>query len=486
MSVSYKNFSSLQKLLTDENWFRVAIALIAIFSTCLRFWGLARFDVLVFDEVHFANFAHNYLTHTPVFDAHPPLGKYFIAFGIWVLGFNPVGYRWVNALVGSFIPIILIALAYRLTGNRKYAILAGIFASLDGLLLVEARHALLNTYLLFFGLLGHLFFLITLSKQGWRKWPYLILTGILLGATIAIKWSGLSIIVAIYATWITIYLLKKLFPENFIYTKHTSEIPTFISPLEQIDQIKFYQLFICLPLIIYFIYILAWQPHLKQNPGTIKEIETQIYNFHKSYANRPEEHPYTSAWYTWPLMLRPVSYFYETVKDTNEIVPTGKKPVPLNEAKLVYDIHAMGNPMLYLLALVSLLWISFTLIEKSWLLARSFIYRQGSNKKYLLARNFFVPLYLIISYSANLFSWAGVSRFTFLYHYIPASAFSFLAAAWVLDHYLISSEQKLVKNLGIIIVSIILLCFLFFLPVYLGLPISPRGFFLRMWLPSWV
>jgi dolichyl-phosphate-mannose-protein mannosyltransferase len=111
---------------------------------------------------------------------------------------------------------------------------------------------------------------------------------------------------------------------------------------------------------------------------------------------------------------------------------------------------------------------------------------QNYNQKYLLAINFFVPLYLIISYSANFFSWAGVSRFTFLYHYIPASAFSFLAAAWVVDHYLISSEQKSLKNLGIIIVGVILLGFLFFLPVYLGLPLSPRGFFLRMWSPSWI
>ncbi|KAF0226146.1 MAG: glycosyl transferase family protein [bacterium] len=451
MSELYKNFSSLRNLLTNENWFRVAIAGIVIFSTCLRFWGLGRFDVLIFDEVHFANFAQDYLTNTHVFDAHPPLGKYFIAFGIWTLGFNPVGYRWVNALVGSFIPVLLIAIAYRLTGNKRYAFLAGLFASLDGLLLVEARHALLNTYLLFFGLLGHLFFLITLCKQGWRKWFFLTLTGICLGATIAVKWSGLSLIVAIYATWITIYLLKKVFSENLIFTKHYSEDTKFISPLEQIEQIKVYHLAIYLPLVIYFTYFLAWQPHLKQNPGTIGEIETQIYNFHKSYANRPEEHPYTSPWYTWPIMARPVSYFYETVKDSNELVPTGKKPVPLSETTLVYDIHAMGNPLLYLLALVSLLWIVFTLIEKFGLVAIDLIFQPDSNRKYLLAINFFVPLYLIISYSANLFSWA-----------------------------------ELVKNLAIIIVGVVFLGFLFFLPVYLGLPLSPRGFFLRMWSPSWI
>lgn len=477
---------SLQNLLTAQNSFRLLLVGIVIFSTVLRFWGLARFDVLIFDEVHFANFAQDYLNNTHVFDAHPPLGKYFIAFGIWALGFNPVGYRWINALVGSFIPVLLIAIAYKLTGNRKYALLAGFFASLDGLLLVESRHALLNTYLIFFGLLGHLFFLITLCKEGWRKWFFLTLTGIFLGATVSVKWSGLSIIIAIYATWLTIYLIKKLFSENLIFTSDYSKETKFLSPLEQIDTIKIYHL-LYLPLIMYSVYVLSWQPHLKQNPGTIKEIETQIYTFHKSFANKPEEHPYTSPWYSWPIMFRPVSYFYETVKDPKEIVPTGKKPIAFNQATLVYDIHAMGNPLLYLLALVSLLWVTFTLIEKTFLLIKSFLFFEDSdNKKYLLAINFFVPLYLIISYSANLFSWAGVSRFTFLYHYIPASTFSFLAAAWVLEHYLLSNNEKLAKNLALLIICIIFLGFLFFLPVYLGLPLSPRGFSLRMWSPSWV
>jgi len=31
----------------------------------LRFWGLSRFNTLVFDEVYYAKFANNYLTRTP-------------------------------------------------------------------------------------------------------------------------------------------------------------------------------------------------------------------------------------------------------------------------------------------------------------------------------------------------------------------------------------------------------------------------------------
>jgi len=35
-----------------------------LLSAGLRFWGLSRFNTLVFDEVYYAKFANNYLTHT--------------------------------------------------------------------------------------------------------------------------------------------------------------------------------------------------------------------------------------------------------------------------------------------------------------------------------------------------------------------------------------------------------------------------------------
>ncbi len=487
MNRLYKKKFVLRNLFSEQNWYRLAIASLVIFSTCLRFWGLERFDTFVFDEVHFANFAHNYLTNTPVFDAHPPLGKYFISFGIWIFGFNPIGYRYINALLGSFIPVLAMAIAYQLTGKRQMTLLAGIFTAFDGLLLVESRYALLNTYLLLFGLLGNLFFLLTLHRRGWRQWIYLTFTGICFGAAIAVKWSGLNFTVAAYAIVLVLYFLQlcqKLFKKNFITLINQHIDFKVILPVEQINLPKLYQL-ACLPLVIYFIYVLAWQPHLKQNPGTIKEIEQQMYTFHKSYANRPEEHPYTSPWYTWPFMIRPVSYFYETTKSPNELV-LSQKSVPINEASLVYDVHAMGNPLLYWLIVIAIFSLSFILLDLFRLLIKDLIWSLDNNvKKPIVTINFFVYLYLVLSYSANLFSWAGVSRFTFLYHYIPASAFGFLAVAWFVNE-LIENQPKFLKSVAIAITCAVIIVFLFFLPIYLGLPLSPKAFFLRMWLPTWV
>ena len=79
----------------------MGIVLLFLLSASLRFWGLSRFNSLVFDEVYFAKYGSNYLTHTPFFDAHPPLGKYLIAFGIWLGSHIPAGQESLNRLTGS-------------------------------------------------------------------------------------------------------------------------------------------------------------------------------------------------------------------------------------------------------------------------------------------------------------------------------------------------------------------------------------------------
>ena len=55
-------------------------------SLLLRFWGLSRFNSLVFDEVYYAKFASAFLKREIVFTGHPPLSTYIIAFGIWLGG----------------------------------------------------------------------------------------------------------------------------------------------------------------------------------------------------------------------------------------------------------------------------------------------------------------------------------------------------------------------------------------------------------------
>src|SRR4028119_2089539 len=93
----------LSKKLSNQRfpWFWMGTATVFLLSAGLRFWGLSRFNTLVFDEVYYAKFANNYLTHTQFFDGHPPLSKYIIAIAMWIGSHVPFGQETVNGLTGS-------------------------------------------------------------------------------------------------------------------------------------------------------------------------------------------------------------------------------------------------------------------------------------------------------------------------------------------------------------------------------------------------
>ncbi|MHC5721186.1 MAG: dolichyl-phosphate-mannose--protein O-mannosyl transferase, partial [Nostoc sp.] len=96
-----------------------------------------------------------------------------------------------------------------------------------------------------------------------------------------------------------------------------------------------------------------------------------------------------------------------------------------------------------------------------------------------------IGLYLVINYVANLLPWVEVTRCAFIYHYMCAVVFVFLAIAWFVDQCLRSYYQQL-RALGVTITFIILVAFIFWMPIYLGLPLSPNSYKLRMWFNSWI
>ena len=183
------------------------IAIVFIVSIALRFWELGRFNELIFDEVYYAKFANNYLTNTKFYNSHPPLSQYLIAIGIWIGDSLPIGhdimntmtgslrstfsYRWMNAAFGSLIPLVVAGLGYQLTQRLSYAFLSALLVSLDGLFLVDSRYALNNIFLIFFGLLGHLFVLMAGKARADRQILLMIIAGVAFGASAACKWNGL-------------------------------------------------------------------------------------------------------------------------------------------------------------------------------------------------------------------------------------------------------------------------------------------------------
>ncbi|WP_392477270.1 dolichyl-phosphate-mannose--protein mannosyltransferase [Nostoc sp. C110] len=538
-----------------KKWFRIGLLGIFILSLALRFWGLERFNTLVFDEVYFAKFGNNYLTHTPFFNAHPPLSQYMIGIGIWlgshipfwhdtVNGLtgsmrSPWTYRWFNALTGSFIPLVVAAIAYQLSYRRSFALLAGLFTACDGLFLVESRYALSNIYIVIFGLLGHWFLLLALDKQNRRRSFWLVFAGIAFGASVGTKWNGLWFLSGAYLIWIVAWVIQgthsfanaKLFftspsleqeagarsqdSEAVASPRASAEgrrqegegsrqegevrsqevgistcsqpfipSPSSESPLQNLTQLNIFQMLFYLGIIPAFIYSIIWIPHLQLDKtyGFIA-VHQQILKFHLHLGgNSSDVHPYCAAWYKWPLMTRPMAYYYQTAESITEPLPVMGPPLPAGAGQVIYDVHAMGNPFLWWFGVAAMLFLVGMLVSQAvmpWVKEKRFLVPAT------LSIDTWIGLYLVINYAANLAPWVKVTRCVFIYHYMCAVVFVFLAIAWFVDQCLRSYYQQL-RALGVTITFIILAAFIFWMPIYLGLPLSPDGYKLRMWFNSWI
>jgi dolichyl-phosphate-mannose-protein mannosyltransferase len=538
-----------------KKWFRIGIAGVFIFSLALRFWGLERFNTLVFDEVYFAKFGNNYLTHTPFFNAHPPLSQYIIGIGIWIgshIPFwhetvngltgsvrSPWTYRWLNALTGSFVPLVVAAIAYQLSYRRSFALIAGLFTACDGIFLVESRYALSNIYIVIFGLLGQWFLLLALDNQNQRRSFWLVLAGINFGASVGTKWNGLWFLLGAYLIWIAAWVIHSIHcfsnRKPLLISPSLKEVggrreeaggrrqeaggsreegrsllasplgrrqeggvtiyspplpipdspfPLSQTPLQNLTQLNIFQMLFYLGIIPAFIYSIIWIPHLQLDKryGFIA-VHQEILKFHLHLGgNTSEVHPYCAAWDEWPLMTRPMAYYYQTAERVSDPLPVMGPPLPSDLGKVIYDVHAMGNPFLWWFGVAAMLFLIGMLLLQ-------FLIPLVKEKRFsvpeTLSVDTWIALYLVLNYAANLLPWVKVTRCVFIYHYMCAVVFVFLAIAWFVDQCLRSYHQQL-RAVGVSITFIIVAAFIFWMPIYLGLPLSHDDYKLRMWFNSWI
>jgi dolichyl-phosphate-mannose-protein mannosyltransferase len=451
------------------------IVIVWIISVVLRFWELGRFNELVFDEVYYAKFANNYLTNTKFFNSHPPLSQYLIAIGIWIGDRLPIGqdttntltgslhstfsYRWMNALFGSLIPLLVAGLAYQLSRKTSYAFLATLFISLDGLFLIDSRYALNNIFLIFFGLLGQLLVLMTINKPGRYSRFLLAGAGISFGASIACKWNGLSFLVGIY--------LLIIGAEIWQVVRPSPSGPNNLSSLfDRLVQIRKFEIVLSLVVLPFVTYSLCWIPHLIQNPSpNFIDVQLAILNYHQEVGNDTGIHPYCANWYTWPLLMRPLAYYFKEYKPG-----------------YYYDVHAMGNPFLWWFAFIAIFGCAWLIVKNVWLrINKSTIEITTLTSIQSLNSNYIgVPIFVVVNYAANLLPWVRVTRCLFIYHYMGAVLFAIMGLAWFVDLWLRSSS-RLWQIAGLTTIFSVAASFVFWLPIYLGLSIEKSALFDRLW-----
>jgi dolichyl-phosphate-mannose-protein mannosyltransferase len=150
-------------------------------------------------------------------------------------------------------------------------------------------------------------------------------------------------------------------------------------------------------------------------------------------------HPYSSKWYTWPLMVRSIFYWVK------------------GDAR----IYLIGNPVVWWGSTVALLAALVLIIR------RRVIHAPGT------------LLVMAGAWVMNLLPFIGISRVMFLYHYSIALIWAVLMLAWFADRWQ-KPERTVLAS-----VAIALVAFAFFAPLSYGLALSPQALDWRMWLTSW-
>lgn len=442
----------------------LGFATISLVNLGLRFWRLATPRPLTFDEVYYVGFAADILQNQSFFDAHPPLGKYLIALSI--VGFqafqrllgiadqnlatlmlDPMSYRWLNAGIGTLIPLLGGWLAwewgrsYPQRRRQVFALLAALLISLDGLLLAESRLALLHVALLSLGLTG----LAAWERSHHSPLPcfWRLLAGLALGTCANVKWNGAGYLLALWCLEGYRHLRDR--------TQHLPHIRT--------------RPWLWLGVLPCGAYILGWLPYLDLTGHTLWDIHKYLWQFHTQVA---ATHPYQSVWYTWPLMIRPIAYFYQGLSG-NE--PLGIGP-PTPEPEMVIAVYGMDNPIL--------IWLGTAAI--TLLLLRQVVrFRIVRDPRFPLLSP---PKYLIVTYLANWLPWTVIGRSTFFYHYLTSGLMSAMGLAWFMSQWL-TGDRASWQWVGWGILGLILVGFGFWLPLWIGWPLPLEAIQQRFWLPSW-
>jgi dolichyl-phosphate-mannose--protein O-mannosyl transferase len=425
----------------------IAPLLIALASFILRLSHLASIKTPIFDEIYYVDGARDYLKYgvevtgaNPEFIVHPPVGKWMIATGIQIFGDNPLGWRFMTALVGSLMIGVVALIAHRLFYSPILTALAAGLMAIDGLALVHSRTALLDNFLAFFILCATYFFL---ARRYW--W-----SGLFFGLALATKWSALYFILIFGA--IALYRA---------FAHHTGR--DLIRP-----SLARFASFGLLPVAVYitswwgwFASSRGWGRDHSSNPVlSFIYYHQQMLNFHTGLS---EKHPYQANPWSWLIMGRPTSFFYETPKNCGADACS-------------QEVLALGTPFLWWAGTIAL-----ATVIGFWI-------------RTLLHRNFDPALTVIVAgISAGYLPWFFFQeRTVFNFYSIVFEPFLILALVYCARIFLTSHRRKsdgayrLAQVVLLAAFALIAANFFYFLPLYMGDVITYQAWQARMWFPSWI
>lgn len=510
--------------------------LVALVAGLLRFWNLGKPDAVIFDETYYAKDAWALVNQgyegawpkdidksiladpskvqipvDPGYVVHPPVGKWIIGAGEQLFGFTPFGWRFMVAVLGTLSVLMLCRIGRRLFRSTFLGCLAGTLMAVDGLHFVMSRTALLDLVLMFF-VLAAFGCLVTdrdwarrrlaaalpvdadgvmrpdariaeTLRLGWRPWR--LMAGLMLGLAFGTKWNGLYILAAfgvMTVLWDVGARRTAGAVQPYVAVLRRDLLPAFVSTV---------------PVAI-GTYLVTWTGWIVTDKGyyrnwaategkggwftwlpdwlrSLWHYEYQVYEFHVGLTSG---HTYESNPWSWIVLGRPVSYFYEEQAGCAASA-TGK---------CAREVLAIGTPMLWWASCFALLYVLWR-----WFFRRD--WRAGA---------------IACGVAAGWVPWFFYQERTiFLFYAVVFVPFLCLAVTMMIGAMIgpaaqvrpgkdlggpglatgdPSGERR--RTLGAVAAGVLVLLivwnFVYFWPLYTGTSIPDTSWRDRMWLDTWV
>ena len=439
------------------------LLLVAVAGT-LRFARLGVPDRLYFDEVYYANDADQYLQRGVEDEraVHPPLGKWLIAAGVAVFGFNPVGWRASAALAGTLTVLVTYLAGRRLFAEPWVAAFAGLLLAVDGLAFTMSRIAMLDVFLALFASLAFYFLLAhhdsRAAGESGRGW--LLLTGVALGMALATKWTGVTVLAAALAFVLAGEWAWGRRSDDGALRRLASAAPPVAVCL------------VAVPALIYLVSYSGWFANVERTEpgrrlcsegtcptgvfatvGAWWSEQADIVQFHRDLVPR---HPDRSPGLGWPVLQRPVLYYFESCEHADIEQGRPCRVAVGHRAKIV----GLGNPAVWwsaLLAYPVLAWMA--LRRREWRAAALLLFLLGQ----------WLP-------------WVLVPKPGFFYYMTATVPFMCLGLAYLAER---CGSVRILRRLPAALAVAAVAAFAFFYPVYAAVEMPKHDVDLRTWTDAW-
>ena len=430
-----------------------------------------------FDEMYFVRTAEEHLNLEEPYEwTHPPLGKLIIAAGIASFGMNPFGWRILGVIAATAMIPLIFVFGKRLFKSVLAGFLAAFLLAFDFLHFTLARLAIGEIYLLLFSMLMFYFAFDYFEKreaelatatraQKGRAANSLFICILCFGLGFAVKWIAIFGLVAVLVLMLinnrrlkqpllgdARVVLAGLFAAAAIYI--ATYIPYMLSG-EGHGLIDLHHLPVYLDYLIEYL-TQGTITVLPTDSFTVFDLQLRMFGYH---AGIEATHPYSSPWWSWPLLLKPL-WLYANSLDG-----------------MVSTIVLMGNPVLW--------WSSIpALIALGVLLIRTAFKRRAGEQTFLF-------LFILIPFLIQWLGFIFISRILFIYHFTANLPFMIFALTYWLQlpfarEWRTERSKLIARCLVVLFLVLIVVLFVLFYTVISGYPVSYEYKESLRWLSGWV